>query len=322
MAISIRRAIVAGTGRATSARRLALGLWLINLLVAAALAVSLGDNLRASIGASLVQEKLRAGFDMGWFGEIQGSARGLLATFTPTLVGAGAFFANLEAWLSGDLWRGPPAILVLGSGYLLLWTFLQGGILARLSRQEVRPAGGFLASSGRFFPRFFALAAISGALYLGVYVLGRWLFTTIEDATRDVTSERTVLAVAVAGGLLIGLLLCLINLIFDYARMATVVEGRRNPLRALYQALRLVGRHPRLTLGLYLALGLTGLALLAGYTFIAPGASQGSVVGIVLAFLLGQVYLIAKLVLRLTFYGSQLAVYESTTWRPPETPPA
>jgi hypothetical protein len=312
MAISIRRAIVAGTVRSTSARRLVLGLWLVNLLVAAVVAVSFGDSLRGAIGASLVHEKLRTGFDMGWFGEVQGSARGLLATFTPTLLGAGAFFANLEAWLTGDLWQGPPVILLLGSAYLLLWTFLQGGILVRLSRQETRPTAGFLASSSRFFPRFVALALISGALYLGVYLLARWLYFTIEDVTRDITIERTVLAVAIAGGLLIGFLLCLINLVFDYARIVIVVEGRRNPLRALYQALRQVLRHPRLTLGLYLALGLVGVLLLAGYALIAPGAGQSTVVGVVLTFLLAQVYLIVKLLLRLTFYGGQLAVYEST----------
>jgi hypothetical protein len=326
MAISIRRAIVVGTARATSARRLVLALWLINLLVAATVAVALGDALRTSIGASLVHENLRTGFDMAWFGELQASARGLLATFSPTLMGAGAFFANLEAWLSGDLWHSPPAILLLGSAYLLLWTFLQGGILSRLSsrqesRHESRPPAGFLSNSARFFPRLLALAALSGILYTGVYLLARWLLSTIDDATRDITVERTVLAAAIAGGLLIVFLLCLINLIFDYARIDTVVEGRRNPLRALYHAVRVILRHPRLTLGLYLTLGLVGVALLAAYTLIAPGATQSTVLGIVLTFLLAQAYLVVKLLLRLTFYGSQLAVYESTGGLPPPTAP-
>ena len=54
----------------------------------------------------------------------------------------------------------------------------------------------------------------------------------------------------------------------------------------------------------------------AGYAFIAPGARQSTVPGIVFAFLLGQLYLVVKLVLRLTFYGGQMALYESMTRRP------
>jgi hypothetical protein len=312
MPSSIRRSIVTGVTRALSARRLILTLWLINLLAAAALAVPLGASLQSSIGASLVHERLRAGFDMGWFGELQGTAQGLLSTFTPTVVGAGAFLNNLEAWLTGDLWRGVPAIVVAGSIYLLLWTFLQGGILMRLSlREEGRSAAGFFASSGRFFVRFLGLAVMSGVLYAGIYRLGRWLFPAIEQLSRDVTVERPVLLLAVGAALLIALLLCLVNLVFDYARLATVVEGRRNPLRAAYHAFRLVLRNPRQTLGLYLIVAAAGLLLLAIYARFAPGALQSTVPGIVLAFVGAQVYLVVKLVLRLVLYGSQLSLYQS-----------
>ena len=80
----------------------------------------------------------------------------------------------------------------------------------------------------------------------------------------------------------------------------------------------MIVRNPRLTLGLYLALGLIGVVLLAGYALIAPGASQSTVPSIVLAFLLAQAYLIVKLLLRLTFYGSQLSIYESIARLPPQ----
>ncbi len=317
MITSLRRAIGAGTSRAFSARLLIVGLWLINLLAAAALAIPLGASLQSSIGASLVHERLRTGFDMGWFGELQGTAQGLLSTFTPTVVGAGAFFNNLEAWLSGELWRGIPALVVAGSIYLLLWTFLQGGILTRLSlrREEAPSAAGFFASGGRFFLRFLGLALMSGVLYAGVYRLGRWLFPALEELSRDVTVERTALWLVVAAAVLIAFLLCLINLIFDYARMAIVLEGRKNPLRAAYHAVRLILRHPGQTLGLYALLGLLGLGLLAVYARIAPGAGQSTLPGIALAFLVAQAYLVAKLWLRLVLSASQLTLYEAL--RPP-----
>jgi hypothetical protein len=330
ISISIRRAIVEGGSRAAAARGLVGGLWLLNLLVAGAVAVPFAESLQASIGGSLIHEKLRTGFDMGWYGELQGTARGLLATFSPAVMGAGAFLNNLEAWVSGDLWQAPPVVVTLGAAYLLLWTLLNGGILDRLcGRHEIGARltlSAFLASSGRFFWRFLQLALMAGVLYLGIYLLGRRLFVYVEDATRDVTVEKVVLLATAAGTAAIAFLLCLVNVAFDYARIATVVEGRRDMLRTAGRGFAFVLRRPFRTLGLYFTLAVVGLLLLAGYSQIAPGARQATIPGIVLAFALGQIYLVAKLVLRLTFAGSQLALFESlhpvaALETPPPLPP-
>jgi hypothetical protein len=320
MAMSIPRAIVEGAARATGARTLVLALWLVNVLLAVAVAVPFADALQSSIVASLVHEKLRTGFDAGWFGDLQ--ARGLLATFSPFVIGTGPFFTNLESWLHGDLWTVTRPVLVLGIGYLLLWILLLGGILDRLSvRGEYRPnLAGFLTGSGRYFFRFFRLALLSGALYVLVYLLGRRVFIFIDDRTRDVTVERTVMLWTMAGAALIAFLLCVVNAVFDYAKIATVVEGRQAMVGAVLRAVRFVVRHPVKTLGLYGALGLVGVALLALYAAVAPGARQASVPGVVFAFLLGQLYLVVKLVLRLTFYGSQMAVFEALGRRPAPGP--
>jgi hypothetical protein len=50
--------------------------------------------------------------------------------------------------------------------------------------------------------------------------------------------------------------------------------------------------------------------LLGIYAFVAPGAAQSTTSGVALAFLVGQAYLVAKLMLRLAFYGGELAIYQ------------
>ena len=62
-------------------------------------------------------------------------------------------------------------------------------------------------------------------------------------------------------------------------------------------------------------IGALGLVLLGAYHGVAPGPGQASASSIVLAFLLGQAYLVAKLVLRLTFYAGQMALYESPKFK-------
>jgi hypothetical protein len=200
----------------------------------------------------------------------------------------------------------------LGIAYLVLWVLLLGGILEIMARRERRPTlTDFLSSGGRFFFRFGQLTLMSGVLYYLVYLLGRWLFFTIEDATRDVTVERVVLLCTLAGAALVLFLLCLINAAFDYAKIATVIEGGgKSMVRMAARGFRFVLAEPRKTMGLYFALGLVGLVLLGLYSLVAPGARQATLPGIVVAFLVGQIYLVIKLVIRLTFYASQMALYE------------
>jgi hypothetical protein len=103
---------------------------------------------------------------------------------------------------------------------------------------------------------------------------------------------------------------------FDYAKIATFVEDRRSMLLAALRGFGFVFSNPAKTFGLYYGLGILGVVLLGLYAFSAPGAGQTTVTAVVLAFIIGQAYLIAKLVLRLAFYGGQLAIYEAAGQAP------
>ena len=285
-------------------------LWLVNVAVTLPAAVIMSDSLESSIGSSLVHEDLAAGFDMDWYGEFRHGASGLDATFSPTVVGAGAFYNNIEGWLYGGLFQLFPGVVALGGLYALVWAFFVGGIFERFSNSGLFSLSRFFSAGGRFFFRFLRLAVLSGVFYYLVYQLARWLFDRIELWTRDVTVERTVLMCALLGTALVVFLLTLVHAAFDYAKIATFVEDRRSMLLAALRGIRFVLSNPAKTLGFYYSLGIVGVLLLGLYTFVAPGAAQSTVTGVVLAFLIGQAYLVAKLMLRLAFYGGELAIYE------------
>ena len=309
--MSVVKGIFVGLWRAVASPGLVVWLWLVNLVVALPAAGVISESLRSSIGASLVHQDMAAGFDMDWYGEFREGAYGLEATFTPTVVGVGAFYSNIEDWLFGGLFRQFPGVVALGAVYALLWVLFVGGILDRFT-----DSGGFFRLSrfftvgGRFFFRFLRLAVFSGVLYFLVYRFAGWLFGRIDDWTRDVTVEGTVLATVLLGTAFVALLLSLVNVVFDYAKIATFVEERRSMLLAALRGLRFVLSHPARTLGLYFGLGSLGVVLLALYGYVAPGAAQSTVTGVVVAFLVGQAYLIAKLMLRLAFYGGELSIYQ------------
>ena len=304
------KGIFVGLWRAVSSPGMVLLLWLVNVAVTLPAAVIMSDSLESSIGSSLVHEDLAAGFDMDWYGEFQQGAGGLEATFTPTVVGAGAFYNNIEGWLYGGLFELFPGVVALGVLYALLWALFVGGILDRFSNAGLFTLSRFFSAGGRFFFRFLRLAVLAGVFYYLIYQLAGWLFERIGFWTRDVTVERTVLIYVMLGTAIVVFLLTLVNAAFDYAKIATFVEDRRSMLLSALRGIRFVLSNPAKTLGFYYALGILGVLLLGLYTFVAPGAAQSTVTGVALAFLIGQAYLVAKLMLRLAFYGGQLSIYE------------
>lgn len=328
-------ALADGVRRAGRAWRLLLVLWIANLLVALPLAVALAHELDGSLGRSLAHREQLEGLELGWYGELRAEAGGptgsLAGTFGPEVLGGGAFFANLESWWRGDLLGGPPLLVGAGLLYALVWAFLLGGVLERLAwlggRVVARErSAGFFAGCGRHFSRFVLLALLSAVLYYSVYRLARSGFGWLEAASVDVTSERTVLLWVAAGAALVVLLLSVVRVLFDYAKIAVVAEDRGNALfaalRGLAAALRFVAARPLSTLGLYWLIGLAGLLLLGLYSALAPTAGGGSWPAVVLAFLLGQLAIVGKLALRLVTLGAETAYYAPATAGPaPALPP-
>ena len=309
------RALVAGLAEALASPRQLLVLWLVLLLVALPAAVAIEESIHAAIGASRVEESLRQGLDLAWLSEYSSRARGLEESLRPSIVGRGAVLDNLESWFSGSLFLDTRTV-AFGAAYALVWLFLLGGVLDRFARRERKfVLAPFVAAGARFFPRLLRLTVISGALYFAIYRFARWLFPWIERLTRDVTVEREVLLANLAGACLVVALLGLVNLVFGYAKIAVIYEGRRSSLGALLRAARFVAGHPAQAVGLYLALSLLALLLIALYALLAPGPGQSTVVSIGLAFLAGQLFLVARLALRLTFFGAQMRLYEAERFR-------
>ena len=316
------KALIKGFWRVVSSPGLIVWLWLVSIAVTLPLAWVMSESIQSSLDGSLVSDKLQEGFDMGWFGEFESEAKGLETTFTPTQTGVGAFYNNLEAWFSGSMFEMYPGVVGLGILYALLWALFMGGVLERYSGSEgMFNLSRFFSTGGKFFFRFVRLAVFSGVLYYLVYRFSGWLLGWVEESTIDVTVEKTVLARLILAAVVIAFLLTLINMVFDYAKIVTFKEDRRSMLLAFFRGLGLVFSNPLKTMGLYYALVAVSALLLLFYSMVAPGVHQSTTTGVLIAFLVGQGFLVAKLMVRLWFYGGQIALYETITTMPAEPEP-
>jgi hypothetical protein len=184
-------------------------------------------------------------------------------------------------------------------------------VLDRLARGRPTRSHGFFAACGLYFWRFVRLGAMAGLVYYVLFgYLHAWLFTDLyERAVRDVTVERTAVAVRLGCYLAFGILLAGCSLVFDYARIRLVVEDRRSAIGGILAGGRFVRRHLASTIALYLLNGAAWLFVVVLYALVSPGApGAGASMWLVLA--LGQLYIVARHYLKLLFYGSQTAFFQ------------
>lgn len=306
-----------------SALGLLLLLWFANLVLTVPAALAVSEIVHQDIRHSEAADTLKQGFDLEWHSEFEhrnasdSQSPGLAATFDPRyLLGVSPQLANLESWWSGGLFsRENPGMLLVSAlalGHGLLWTFLLGGILARFeNRSAARGLAEFSGACGQHFGPLLRLALLSAPLYWLLYLGGDRLMDVVGDWTTEATAQTAVLVWALPAGLFLAGLLLFTQWVFDYAKAAVVVE-RKGAFSALGAAVATTLRRPFTTITIGLLHVLAFALLLFLWHLFGPGTEASSWTTVVLVFLASQLYIIARLGLRLSRIAAQLEVLRSS----------
>jgi hypothetical protein len=298
-----------GIRRVNGAPAILIGVWVLTVLVSLPLALGLRDMLEQHLGNSLAAGAAASGVNYDWWQEFSDQATGLGVTFKPTIIGFGAVLDNVSAFLDNE--SRPVVVVGAASAYILLWIFFAGGIIDRYARERATRAHGFFAASGVFFFRFLRLAGVMWAVYAVLFgCVHPWLFGDVfPDITRETAVERTAFFARAGFYLVFAILVAACNLIFDYAKVLAVVEDRRSMIGALGSAVRFIRRNAGAAVTLYLVDFLMYVGVLAVYALIAPGAGTGGWT-VWAGFAAGQLYILARLWVKLTFWASETALFQ------------
>ena len=298
-----------GLRRVNGAPLVLAGMCAFTLLFTLPLSLVVRDAIASHLGRSLVADSVAAGVNYDWWQEFIAQASGLAATFAPSIVGFGAVLDNLSALLDNL----PMATAVAGAiaAWMIGWSFLSGGVMDRYARIRHTRAHGFFAACGTHFWRFLRLGVLALAAYyfLFGFVHGLLLDTAFGALTRNMSEERLAFALRVAGYVIFGLLLVAVNLAFDYARVRIVVEDRRSAIGALLAGARFVRRNRGAVL-LYLLNGIVFVVIVLLYAVVNPGAPAAGL-WTWAALALGQGYIVVRHYLKLLFYASEVAFFQS-----------
>jgi hypothetical protein len=298
-----------GIRRVAGAPLILAGVWLMTTLVSLPLTLAMRGEITNHLGASLAAETAASGVNYEWMQEFADQATGLGTTLKPTILGFGAVLDNLSAFI--DNTSRPVVIVGAAGAYIVLWLFVAGGIIDRYARDRSTGAQGFFSASGVFFFRFFRLAIVMFAVYGLLFgYLHPWLFDRVYPRLiREVNVERTAFFIRAGLYLVFGFVLVACNLAFDYAKVRAVVEDRRSALGALGSALQFIRRNLTAVTTVYLLNVMLFALTLTAYAAVAPSAG-GIGWTMWIGFAIGQLYVLARLCVKLLFWASETALFQ------------
>jgi hypothetical protein len=300
-----------GWRRVAAAPAIVAGVFALTLALAAPLALTMREALESHLGRSLMAADAAEGVNYDWWQEFSAQTSGLGTTFVPSIIGFAATLDNISSVLDAQ-----KEVLPVTSAlalYLAGWTFVSGGILDRYARQRRTRSYGFFAASGVYFFRFLRLGLMAGLFYWWMFdFVHYWLFDEwYVRLTRNLSEEREAFAIRVAAYAAFGALLLFGNVVFDYTRIRAVVEDRRSMLGALISAIRFIANRPARTFGLCGLNALAFVAAIAVWAAVAPEAG-GAGASIWVGFVIAQIYVLVRLLLKLQVLASQTSLFQSS----------
>ena len=226
-------------------------------------------------------------------------------------IGANAFFEFITFhWQSVSL--GLVLLVIFGLVYLCLSIFLNGGILGVFIREdESFSANLFFGSSGLYFYRFLRLFIFSlGFIVVVLFIdsgLGR-LFHWIAGDFEPLQMGFRILRIFI-----LLFLVFFIKMVFDYAKIRTVLLERQDMFKTGLRSWGFVFQHMGKALGLFYIVASSGLILFLIYTGFCKLFGASTWLGIFLLFFWQQFYAFGRIGIRLLFHATQVHLYKEHT---------
>lgn len=302
-----RRAVATGWARVTDAWWPVMSAYLLSLVLALPLAAAMQASLAGSLRHREAAQRLLEGWDGLWLHTFKARAGGIESTFDAGIVGIGAVLRSLDALLRGAILDLPAPLVLAGLLYLLGWVLLGGGLLARFGGD----GRGLLRLGALHMRRMLALTMVGWVgfvLILGP-VLGL-LSGAVERICIDVIDERVFAAWLLAKYVVVWGLVLAVRAVVDYAKVAAIADPELSWPAALRVGLRICTRRTGAVVGVMILLGAIGLGLLLAYWMIAPGAEQANAFKILIAFIISQTSVVARVVMRAWSLATEQALFE------------
>jgi hypothetical protein len=291
-----------GLGQSLSKPYLAVALWLIQLMLAAALILPIGNTLHAMLDRSPSGEKMVAVPDYGWWETARRTHPDVLGNFPE--IATGLLSPEGIHWSELPGMRGVGATAFsLALLAIVLHAFALGGTLGTLRE----PSASLVTFGREGMRRMPAFLVFTFAAWGAAFAAYQWIYVGSGEAlrhrVRDLHTEQAALAVTALrlGATLLAL--AIIKLLADAVRVVWVARPDLPPVsRFLFGIGGAIGRPLRLfgVLGLYLV---TTAALYLIWLILDPSAGGEARFALVPLILTQQVFVFVRLLIKVGYYA-------------------
>ena len=313
--MSILAALKEGITLATRHWRALLVVYLCNLALAGSVAIPVYEALDANLSDSESAERMAEGFDWLWYQEFlsaRDQADDVAASVGPWQQGVTTLLVNFERYVRGDLRSSLPSQLFwIGILYLLITTFLTGGILGLFAEEEARfTLRFFFDRAGRYFMILAAIVVVANIAYWLLWeVVGTNWQRLVFNIRSEATTEWTPVLLDWLGAALLLVVALFIRMVMDYTRIAAVAWHKMGIIPALLGAIVFSMKNLKKTMGLFYLTSLLAILTAAAYGLLITMGSGATTAGLIVMLLVQQGFIVATIWIRMVYLGGQLSFY-------------
>jgi len=282
---SIKHILIHGTRSVFHNVKFVVLMWAINAGSALVLAVPVYNILIDNIGTSLTSDHLAHSFDYMWLLQ----------------------FRNLYSVQLDQL---PLGIYFAVGIYALIQTFFLGGLISVFHSPEKNHTVDFFFGGVRYFLRFVKVMLISLLFfavafkvndYTGEFIT--WLFKNSENVTADFIIKfiRYILLVFFIG---------IVTIISDYSKISLAVRDKTQILREIYYTVVFVKNNFNKVFVTFLIVAIIGAFGAVVYNVIGRFIPRTPFYFLILTFILQQMLIIFRLLVRMLFYSTQVSLFK------------
>ena len=260
-------------------------MWAMNAASALVLSLQFYNILLYNIVTSLTSYLLSHSFDYFWYLQ----------------------FRNLYSVQLDQL---PLSIYFAVGIYALIQTFFLGGLISVFHTPEKNHTVDFFFGGVRYFLRFVKVLLISllffaAAFNINDYIgeLITWLLKNSENVTADFFSKfiRYVLMIFFIG---------IVTIISDYSKISLAVRDKTQILREIYYAVVFLKNNFNKVFVTFLIVAIIGALGAVVYNVIGRFIPRTPFYFLILIFILQQMLIIFRLLVRMLFYSTQVSLFK------------
>ncbi len=259
-------------------------IWLCFLILVAIVALPLRNSLNSAFGASMITEKLSEGFNLMAFTDL------------------GPIFKSLLSFISGGF------LIVILIGYIIN-AFLTGGLFRSLKSDGGRfSSSDFFGACAKNFWSFLIITLIISLIIIfvsGIIILIAMLIVSASESM----PEKGIYNIAFGSIIIVLALVPVFLLVADYSR-AWKISNSGSPFMALGFGFRHTFRHFWTSYATMLIMILSQVLFGLIVMFVIPSWKPDTGSGVFLLFIISQLLIYARLLLKTWRYGSITSLME------------